>query len=84
LQKIGVTQIFITTHAYYEIENIIVTETYNQVTFENIIQVAKEKDKLTIFDFKDILNADDSTQLDKAFFQKSDLEILLVDTLKEQ
>ena len=80
-QKVGIKQFFITTHAYYEIEDITDVETFHRLTFENIIQVAKEKDKLTIFDFKDILDADDSTQLDKKLIHKSDLEILLIDTL---
>lgn len=83
LQKIGVKQLFIATHAYYEIEDVTDTETFHRLTFENIIQVAKEKDKLTIFDFQNILDTDDSALLDKEFINKSDLEILLVDTLKE-
>lgn len=82
LQKIGINQIFIATHAYYEIENVTDTETYHNLTFEEIIQVAKEKDKFTIFNFQDILNANDSNKLDKTFLDKSELDILLVDTFE--
>lgn len=37
LHKIDINQIFITTHAYYEVEDVTDTETFHRLTFENII-----------------------------------------------
>ena len=82
LHKFDISQIFITTHAYYEIENITDYETYHKLTFSDIIEVAHKKDKLSIFDFQHILNTKDNMQLEKIFIDKSDLEIILLDTLK--
>lgn len=82
LHKFGISQIFITTQAYYEIENITNFEMFNKLTFEKITEIAKERDNLTIFDFQHILDAKDISQLDKNFIDKSDLEILLLDTLQ--
>ena len=82
LQKIEISQIFITTHAYYQIEDVTSTETFHKLTFENIIQVANEKDNLTIFDFKNILDTNDSKKLDQTFTNTSDLEIMFLDRLK--
>lgn len=84
LHKFGISQIFITTDAYYEIENVTDFETFNKLTFANIIEIAQEKDKLTIFNFQNILDTTDKIQMDKKFIDKSDLQILLVDTLKLQ
>lgn len=81
LCKFGISQLYITTHAYYEIENVTDSETFNKLTFDKIIEIAQEKDNLTIFDFKHILDATDVTQLDKSFIDKSYLEILLLDKL---
>ena len=82
LQKIEISQIFITTHAYYQIEDVTSTETFHKLTFENIIQVANEKDNLTIFDFKNILDTNDSKKLDQTFTNTSDLEIMFLNRLK--
>lgn len=84
LHEFEISQIFITTHAYYEIENVTDFETYNNLTFEKIIEVAQEKDKLAIFDFQHILETTSKIQLDKRFIDKSDLGILLLDTMKPQ
>jgi hypothetical protein len=81
LLKIDISKIFITTHAYYEIESITYEKLFPELTFKDIIEVAKEKDKFNIFDFQQILDTDSELQLDKSFIETPDLNILLLDTL---
>ena len=81
-EKIGIEQILITTHAYYNIENITNYGSFQTLEFANIINEGKEKDNLTAFDFCEILNAVNVNQLDETFKNKAELEIILLDTLQ--
>ena len=47
-KKMGIDSIFIVTHAYYKIENLLYEDEYPILTFSDIPKIAKEEDNLTI------------------------------------
>lgn len=82
LKNLGINKILILTHALYNIENIENIEDIEYIeklSFDDIVKEAKEKDNLIAFDFQEILNATNTTQLDRAFVDKPKLEIMLLD-----
>jgi len=79
LKRLESDRILILTHAYYNIENIESVEHFEELEFDNLIKEAKEKDNLIAFDFQEILNATNATQLDRVFLDKPELEIMLLD-----
>jgi hypothetical protein len=81
-KKIDIAQIFIVTHAHYNIEDLTATEVCPKLTYEKIIEVAQTKDNFTIFDFKHILDTKEVQQLDDEFINTPDLEIMLLDNLQ--
>lgn len=79
LNKIGIEQICIVTHNYYEIECVTDYESYNKLNFGNILQIAKSEDNLKIFDFQQILETKYENDLDKEFKEESNFKIALID-----
>lgn len=79
LKKLGINKILIITHAYYKIENIGNADFKRLLEFDEIIKEANEKDKLSVFDFPEILNTVNDVELNKDFKDQSDLEIMLLD-----
>jgi len=79
LKRLEIDKIIILTHAYYQIENIESVQHFQKLEFGDIIKEAKEKDNLIAFDFQEILNATNATQLDRAFLDMPELEIMLLD-----
>jgi hypothetical protein len=81
-KKIGIEKLFITTDAYYHIENITDCEDYRKITFDDIINEAKRTDKLIAFDFGKILGATHQHQLSSEFANQLELSIALIDFLE--
>lgn len=81
LKKLDIGSILIITHAYYKMEDISDGDKYANLSFPDILKVAKESDNLTCFDFEQILYAHSISDLSKEFLDKPDLEISLVDNL---
>ncbi len=81
--KLNIRTICIITHAYYETENIGDIEKYHTISLPDILQVAKEKDNLHVFDLVQIFNTNKVEDLDKEFVEKPELQILLIDHLNQ-
>jgi len=79
LKKMGISSIFILTHAYYQIEDLDDEKIYPFLTFSDIPQIAKEKDNLASFDLEILLRTEKVTDLCKDFLAKSELKIALID-----
>lgn len=83
LKKLELKKIFIVAESYYELEGIDNFEEYPEVTDQTIINIAKEKDKLKIFDFQEILDCKQNNQIDKSFKNTYDYDMMLVDHLTQ-
>jgi len=79
--KIGINSIFIVTHAYYKIEDLVNDKTYPTLTFSDIPIIAKEMDNLTSFDLEKILQTDKVSEICKDFLAKPNLNIAFIDNL---
>ena len=79
--KIGINSIFIVTHAFYKIEDLVNDKTYPTLTFSDISKIAKEMDNLTSFDLEKILRTEKSSEICKDFLAKPSLNIAFIDNL---
>jgi len=78
-KKMGISSIFIVTHANYKIEELEYNDIYPILTFSDIPKIAKEKDNLISFDFERILRTEKVADLCKDFLATSELNIALID-----
>lgn len=81
LNKIGIGNILIATHAYYHLEGITSLQTLSALKFSDIIKVATEEDNLSIFDLRQVLITNKKECLDSLFLKTPNLNIAFIDTL---
>lgn len=82
LKSLGLKAIFIYTHAYYHIESLNDVEEYQNLSFDDISTIARDKDNLGIFDLEKILYTKSPQELDVEFKYRADLDIAFVDNLQ--
>lgn len=82
LRLLGMEAMFISTHAYYHIENLSDIEEYPNLKFSDIPTIAQQKDGLITFQLEEILNARNKNELCREFLNTSDLSIAFIDNLQ--
>lgn len=83
LKMLKIDSLLIFTHANYNIESLVEPESYNIMEFQNIIDEAKRIDGFTIFDFEEILLAENKNQLPENFENIDELKIALKDNMSK-
>jgi hypothetical protein len=81
LKKLGMDKIFIVTDAYYNIDGITNNEKFPEMSFEKLMDLAKELDNFLIFDLNTILQINNPEQLPKDFMNENILKIAFIDNL---
>jgi hypothetical protein len=81
LKSLKIESILIITHANYKIVELVEPEKYNVPEFQNILEEAVKMDDFTIFDFEEILFAENRNQLPVNFLILDELKIAFRDNM---
>jgi hypothetical protein len=81
LKMLEIDSLLIFTHANYNIEYLVEPESYPVMEFQILIDEAKRIDGFNIFDFEEIMFAENKNQLPGNFVSLDELKIALVDNM---